>query len=1236
MIKVLLPLFIALTLTGDIVFGQEADTQKTNTHRRHFLIFYDISFPFYSKEMETEEFKNTLVNLFLNKKLQNFQEPFLLKEERLNAVRFFDNQKDEISFFYFGLNIREADNLWRNRNFLKDKKTLYSEFRNNFFKEPSFRWGEYKKTKGNSNVNSYLDTLWSLEKPEWGNGYSFSNLVYPLGMDAVSSSAYSQEYIIIILSDFLTGADLGNKKDIKLLKNIFKNQSYYYDDILSKYDLLSGKFHKIDYLDFEFKTGSYRNGEEVLLGIVAYKIRPNSGKEKPDETWLFLDSDVRVNQKSFGSEAFNISLQSLKFAHNVNFSIDRVEMKITDNNNEDLFKNEMNYEVSYDKNKFPVYRFDDLDINLKGIQTYKDAKIRSPIFVNYSLYGKYKLYENSFLNLVYETPSRNVFIGSSNFKTKKSIVLMYIFLPTILLILLIYILFYLARPKGLMVEITRFTDSFERIKSDKGFSRLLTDYLPATSTDRGFTANLLINGALQFGNMKLFTWRKVKVSAEIYTIETKPEKLDIFLKKSEKSTAQYYVRDRLNIVTNGKGFDLLLYFVNNDSLHVYDEPEEVKLNILFKITEKRLFFIKPQRTEKVISCHFQIGPELGDLWVGIDPGTSGTCMAAAVIGNNIVMQKNEVGDEEIMPSILSFNPKSAIGDDQFPNYYRQTDEGGEKYFRYGKEADQRLKLDIIFQSVKKLLGYKDVKRVVFTDNEIQLSGKQLTALLINGSFNELNNFITKNRIDFDSDIPFNPKRAVVAVPNNFTISKVADMIGAFEGVQDANHNKRFKEIRYVYEAEAILFNYIANYNKFNTDELKEERVLIFDMGGATINATVVGVNTYLDEKNQMNYRTDILGKLGYGIGGDTIDYVLAKILLEYSLSYKELNNYLKNAFNKNHQDSSNNRTELKRVTLELKKAIIKNANAKKDFILNPTELSEVIRKELGISISIHDDDKFLNLIGFKETIKAEVNELEKKYSDGIVSKTVYDQKIKPLRKKLASKSSTLFEHPAFKKYILSNVASAVKDVLDLSNSTVDTVIFSGRSVFFPRIKETVLMLAKKSKVVDLSFTESKTAVAKGACWYGVNKSRIQLNNVKTNGTFGFKHSPVGTDGHGEFIKLVDFGQRFNSRSDLPKIVGEYFLEDDFGFDNHHVEFYQIMGKNTKEIINNKELSHKRNKIARIKADLPAAQQWIEVFENDMVTCSIKLVTGKVNTAESVVSDMEINKENEEHYTWYVE
>jgi molecular chaperone DnaK (HSP70) len=75
----------------------------------------------------------------------------------------------------------------------------------------------------------------------------------------------------------------------------------------------------------------------------------------------------------------------------------------------------------------------------------------------------------------------------------------------------------------------------------------------------------------------------------------------------------------------------------------------------------------------------------------------------------------------------------------------------------------------------------------------------------------------------------------------------------------ANLNQ-FKEIRYVYEAEAVLFYYLSNYSQFSGGEASSdsETILVFDMGGATINATIVTANKALIN-GRPKYEIDFLG-----------------------------------------------------------------------------------------------------------------------------------------------------------------------------------------------------------------------------------------------------------------------------------------------------------------------------------------------------------------------------------------
>ncbi|PGH37639.1 MAG: hypothetical protein CRN43_19985, partial [Candidatus Nephrothrix sp. EaCA] len=360
-------------------------------------------------------------------------------------------------------------------------------------------------------------------------------------------------------------------------------------------------------------------------------------------------------------------------------------------------------------------------------------------------------------------------------------------------------------------------------------------------------------------------------------------------------------------------------------------------------------------------------------------------------------------------------------------------------------------------SIKKLLGFKDVKEIEFDNrNTLQLKGKDLAALLVKGLFKDVNSYFNRpgfNADEYKRNGKFNPLRAAVAIPNNFTTSKIQDMVDCIAKLN------QFKEIRYVYEAEAVLFYYLSNYSRFNDGKASSdsETILVFDMGGATINATVVTANKIL-KNERTKYEIDFLGKIGYGIGGDTIDYCIAQFILSYADEFPQL------------KEVQDKKFELANLAFEIKKEIIANYysdNPYLTYLITASKLEDFIKESLGVSIKIEEESEMYEYF-FKDSGRCK-----------------------------------LFEHPLFIDTIYNNVKDAVNEVTGLSGGArIDRIIFSGRSTSFPLVKETVekqLNAQKENiKIIALELEESKMAVAQGACWYGVN------NNSKTNAAFGFK------------------------------------------------------------------------------------------------------------------------------------
>jgi molecular chaperone DnaK (HSP70) len=601
-------------------------------------------------------------------------------------------------------------------------------------------------------------------------------------------------------------------------------------------------------------------------------------------------------------------------------------------------------------------------------------------------------------------------------------------------------------------------------------------------------------------------------------------------------------------------------------------------------------FIKSNIRQTAIKYKFLIGPDLQNVWVAFDPGTSGSCVAVGSAPNNIILSKNR-WEQEISPSVIVFDKTSD---------YKQTTPT-ENVSSYGELAERRIKDTDRFagyRSFKKLLGFKDEQKIIFTNsNKLSLKGRDLAALLVKGLYKDLETYVN-NHPDADEykrgeqgSKKFNPLRAVVTIPNNFTASKIQDMIYCIDNL------KQFKEIRYVYEAEAVLFYYLSHYGKYNDNRSfnAPENILIFDMGGATINATIVAAN-----KTSANYNIDFLGKIGYGIGGDTIDYCIIKFLM---INLSELRGI--NIFDKKTKE------KLIPSILQIKQEMFANYsnNRVKKFLIEPNQLSTFVNDILEIK----DDDK---------KIIIDENRLIFQY--------------------LKSEDGAIALQKFFANIIYQNIKDAINELMELSgNVTIDKIIFSGRSTIFPMIKETVeqTLKAKKINAKRIIFDKvdkSKTVVAEGACWYGVNKNSVHLNNRKTNSSFGFMRTLSADRNDINFSTLIKMGSVFNEKDDgINFILGIEKIADNFNFDSNQVNFYQIMGKDAKAILSGKQ-KHKFSKVAAIQIHQPTVQVGMQVSENDVVDCKVQLNSNRVLQEHGFVTDQEISDANEEHYTWMVE
>ncbi len=1199
-------------------------TQAQKVFRRHFIIAQDISAPFLKSKEWCPAFKQALIDLFENDSIQGYQEAFQdnLLVEKSKGIPFFEPDRDEVSFFHFNVARSEFERLrWIASD--GNEQAIVEEFCSTFLKDKGFRWSSWKNRK-EPQPFKYIHRLDSLPPtPDYfGRGVSMSNLVYPLILNRLQQASYAEEYVLIILSDFLTGSSFGNTRDWERVKEIFET-SYYSGStsktstnyIKKKTDHLATQYYKVDFFQYSFDVRSYLEP----IGILGYKIKPKVGAQTPEDVALFVDGDLRLLQQEYASPSFTISPATIKFTHNASLQPTGVRMRVqahfTDRDSI-LFDDEIaskeengNWSSSYINND-GLMQFDPsrLTYFLPTFNLLLPALINKQnielLTFHYELKTTYNVAGVPSLNFIYKT-ERTLPLQSIELAAQSFVVVLYYIIPIFLFLLLVVVMVQYGKPKSIQLQTNGYLDSFERVDfEDEEVGKLVTPY-KAWDKEKQRKDYIVVTAHIHYRWPRYFLNWKAMVHVGLTHIKI-PEGFELFLKTHPDDIKEY--SGDLKLLLHKQASNTLRFVVGirqNDVSIIVEQPEIVEFTV--QATARNSWGVFKTIMKQSLRYNFHIGPELHGIWMGIDPGTSGSCITVGSNANNIVIGQDRMGNK-IVPSIVVFDRSEDIT----PNN-QETPEG----VYYSGTAAAALASNKRkyhgFQSIKKLLGYTDEQQVEFKNGaSLALSGKQLAGLLVRGLYRETKPWFTsaseQNKEYLCGTPPrFSPKRAVVAIPNNFTTRKIQDMVDCVAALQ------QFKEIRYVYEAEAVLFYYLSNYKALTktATPIDSENVLVFDMGGATINATVVTINRQTT-KESLKYNVDLQGKIGYGIGGDAIDYCTVKAILENTEEFPALAGV----------DITEQKSELLEMARKIKHELVRTYyETTEENLIGANQLEEAIEKGTGCAIEVQRVE--------------EVDDDEGESVEKIVPTAFYR-----LFKRLPKKGCLLLQHPLFTNIIYNNVKDAVQEVIHLSgNIHIDKVLFSGRSTAFPLIKEEVKKQLWKADhkpaIIALDIEASKTAVAKGACWYGINKSMVQLNNHKTNAAFGYKKTLSADKTDVQFFELVGMGQAFDvSKSETGAFEGTQPLVDDFASDGNKVEFYQIMGKDANEILSRGQ-QHKFSKVATIALPQKTKKLAMKVNGNDAIECVVALESGQALREKGVVADQEIKDANEEHYTWVI-
>ncbi len=575
-----------------------------------------------------------------------------------------------------------------------------------------------------------------------------------------------------------------------------------------------------------------------------------------------------------------------------------------------------------------------------------------------------------------------------------------------------------------------------------------------------------------------------------------------------------------------------------------------------------------------VPYNFIITPQMGKFWIGIDPGTTNSAIAGGDSPDNIEPVKLGERENIILSAICI---RESIGEEVELN----------KQFGNGVECGEKAKLRIpmsperVFLSAKKLLGYGNTRKIKINGKEKEFKGADAVSILSDYLVKQARQYF-EEKISGEA-----PKinKAVVAVPNTFTPNKINQMKECIQNCEG------IEEVLHVYEAEAVVLYYVSDYSNLNVGRKIPvgdiEYIMVFDFGGGTINVSIISVRQR-GSKKEIN----VLYRIGYGIGGDNIDWIVAHLIWDkLGQYYGELSSPFLNEKDLNIQDLEDWR---------LLKYNLKHT-AEEQFKI---PLSEKYNREKASDpdpgkISITED---LQLLKNKTPINVNIS-----LKDVINSKKL---DILKLVKEAAQEVYSLFKKE--KPFI-----------------NIDTLIFAGKSSLFYKIHETILEVIEERDNVFIPPMENvKLAVSLGAAFYGVEKDHIDLTRNKTFLHYG----------------LLRFNSLDKRDVDFSTIIPlhTYYFEDaavrevhdiNVQYNNDLFRFYQVAGNDPNEVMR-KGIKYKMTEIAKVMHHTQKAESIkMKVDTKDNLWIKIKSANGEAEH-KGFFEIKDIYEDVEESSAWF--
>ena len=1178
----------------------------------------------------------------------------------------FNKMADEISLYTFALPGAYVDNSYYKGNIgtyreIHDKASrgqssaAYELFVNNLIQNNS----EYSTARKNGqSLENFLDTnLYPLfvgqsnhyskiENLKFPTAVTFSKYVYPIILERehFNFTIPASEYIIIIASNFQSGLDdIGTSQDrntlIEMLAEKTSTSKPNFKYFEERFELLSEPFYQIPLFRKEFSSSiPNKNARPTALG---YKL----GLQSLQGVSAYITSNIDIRQTSFESSDYQIGVISIAFNHDDNLQIDSVKLKVFEGNSQEELYACRILEGPLSNGDFRrnadtrSYDFGERTIDLENL------KLGETLQFKYIFYATVKNSSQAIMPMVFVADrnvvlSEDVFYPEFTFFEKMALIIVLIaFLVLVILAWMAYNKRGKLALRGVHVKIWHVSNS--RFMELKDYHVVDRD---CWYMRRGEKQRLInITGAVDIQRMAFARPYQLKVEYRIDDVDNNED--FSFRPDGRENNGEFKSKSKwYEVPLNSDGtfeINALAYQVDGKTPDL-----ESRNNILDMMVTVKAYLYKGDNIivlkEDSKYYHFIVRPEITNaaLWMAFDPGTSGACVAYGIGGNptdktNIKIAYNTETDSSgketqvsIFPSKIKIPDTSSIitmgGSVNIANMKEASEYGAEGDFYFGNLARVHEGRNS-FQSIKKLLGYNDM-HVLFDEQRreiCKLPGRDLALLLVKGLCNHFEQYIRNNPevSDKDRDLfiqndNFVPSRAIVAVPNNYTIVKAQDMIDSIK------RTGLFKEVHYLYEAEGVMMCYLRNKwdDITNNPRLYEEPgkfFVVFDMGGATINTTAFSINVITAQNRDNRYIREIEistnSRVGYNVGGDDIDYSWIRIL--YQIPAVE--NYLKEHNINPEEHIKQHRTGILKYVQKLKLDWIERLSQNR-------ELSEEDIDRMWMDISSDN-----GLPEFSIDLSSQVDNDSAEY----------------LRKEWKSRSVMI-------KYVFSAVENAITELLSTIQASNIEIIFSGRTSLYPGIKQTVINTIKNTLNLPCCIWDGfekantgksidevvKTAVATGACWYAMFSNLITLKHNIVTSTFGYVDLK---NGKSTFIPLIKRGAELDEQGNLTSDPNNTVLTPNLT----NIRILQMLTSKHEEVMNglksankldNDKVKHLVNQLVDLTADDIDGELKgvvISVDDKNNFSYQVNIAGGKPLTGSGTVNDADIKTENSDAYAF---